>query len=219
VTEIRDWVVFSSSSGETLQELWRRLPDSAKDKCQGIFCDRSCGSSDVASRLLAPEKVFAFSKSDFEIRFLETAKKLKNDSLILLVGFFGILSAKFLQECGFPIVNTHPSLLPAFSGLDKKVHREAFKDVCITGFTIHLVSEVVDGGTILFQHPVWVDSSLDWESSRNAVRKREQALLPIIWEKILLSDLKKEDLSLTSSQLRTRLKLNLAYFDESKGIL
>ena len=82
-----------------------------------------------------------------------------------------------------------------------------------------MVSEVVDAGTVLFQHPVWIDPNSDWEQMRQNVRKREQSILPRVWEQILKSDLRIEDLKASSSSVRKRLGLNKAFFEDSRGII
>jgi folate-dependent phosphoribosylglycinamide formyltransferase PurN len=134
--------------------------------------------------------------------------------VILLCGFFGILSKEFLQSCGAPVVNTHPSLLPAFPGLDKGVHRQAFESVSVSGFSVHMVTEALDGGPLLFQHPVWLDPHLSFDEARDSVRAAEQKWLPRIWEKILKSDLDVADAALTSRELRARRDLDLRSFAE-----
>ncbi len=215
VTQVsRDWIVFSSSSGETLQALWRALSVDAQKSCRGLFSDRECGALEIAKKINLPCN--QFTKQEFEAKVLKEISSFHSDCLILLCGFFGILSDDFLAKCPLPIVNTHPSLLPAHPGLDKKVHQQAHKEVCISGFSIHLVTPVLDGGTILFQHPVWMDAFKTWEDNRESVRKAEQKILPLVWEKILQSELRKEDTQLNSQVLRNRLNLNLTYFEDKK---
>lgn len=73
--------------------------------------------------------------------------------VVMLVGYMRILSAEFVHQWRDRCFNVHPSLLPEFAGgMDLGVHSQviaAKKDV--SGCTVHLVTEVVDGGPILVQ--------------------------------------------------------------------
>lgn len=73
---------------------------------------------------------------------------------LVLAGFRRILSLKLLEyfrdDGFFRVLNVHPSLLPAFPGLDS--YRQAFEyGAQVTGVTVHLVDEKVDHGPILAQ--------------------------------------------------------------------
>jgi phosphoribosylglycinamide formyltransferase-1 len=70
--------------------------------------------------------------------------------LVCLAGFMRLLSANFIRQFPHRILNIHPSLLPAFPGLDAQ--RQAFDHgVKITGCTVHFVDEELDAGPILIQ--------------------------------------------------------------------
>lgn len=73
--------------------------------------------------------------------------------LILLIGYTRILTRDFITEWQDQILNVHPSLLPAFSGImDEEVHRAVLAaGVKETGCTVHYVTEEVDAGRILIQ--------------------------------------------------------------------
>jgi phosphoribosylglycinamide formyltransferase-1 len=73
--------------------------------------------------------------------------------LVCLAGFMRLLSASFIQAFPDRVLNIHPSLLPAFPGLDAQ--RQALQHgVKITGCTVHLVDEFLDSGPILIQSAV-----------------------------------------------------------------
>jgi len=73
--------------------------------------------------------------------------------LVCLAGFMRLLSASFIQAFPNRVLNIHPSLLPAFPGLDAQ--RQALEHgVKITGCTVHLVDEFLDSGPILIQSAV-----------------------------------------------------------------
>jgi len=73
--------------------------------------------------------------------------------LVCLAGFMRLLSAHFIRAFPSRILNIHPSLLPAFPGLDAQ--RQALEHgVKITGCTVHFVDEFLDSGPIVIQSAV-----------------------------------------------------------------
>lgn len=73
--------------------------------------------------------------------------------LVCLAGFLRLLSAEFIAAFPLRIVNIHPSLLPAFPGLDAQ-HQALAHGVKITGCTVHFVDEQLDAGPIILQSAV-----------------------------------------------------------------
>lgn len=87
--------------------------------------------------------------------------------LVCLAGFMRMLSAHFVRSFPERVLNIHPSLLPAFPGLDAQ--RQALEHgVRITGCTVHLVDELLDAGPILAQAavPVLDDDTVETLSAR-----------------------------------------------------
>ena len=87
--------------------------------------------------------------------------------LICLAGFMRLVGSPLLEAFPSRILNIHPSLLPAFPGLD--VQRQALEHgVKITGATVHLVTSELDGGPIVLQAavPVLDDDTVDTLSAR-----------------------------------------------------
>jgi len=125
-----------------------------------------------------------------------------------------LLSDGFLFGCPAPVVNTHPSLLPAFPGLDRKVHADAADRVAVSGFTVHLVTKALDGGPVLFQHPVAVEPTMDAEAVRNAVRAAEQKWLPRVLTKVLESSIEPSDAQLSTAALRAKYSFSIPSFQE-----
>ena len=88
-------------------------------------------------------------------------------TLVCLAGYMRLLSATFVRAFPGAILNIHPSLLPAFPGLDAQ--RQAIEHgVRITGCTVHFVDEFLDSGPILLQAavPVRDDDSVESLSAR-----------------------------------------------------
>ena len=96
---------------------------------------------------------------------------------VLLAGFMRRLHETFLAAFRDRVLNIHPSLLPAFPGLD--AIRQSFEHgVRITGCTVHLVDDALDAGPILAQTPVEVsdDDTLDALTAR--IHEAEHRLYP-----------------------------------------
>ena len=88
-------------------------------------------------------------KEKFEQTLEKTLKDLKVD-LICLAGFMRILSPSFIHKFPNQILNIHPSILPAFPGLDSQ--KQALdKGVKFSGCTVHFVNEGIDTGPIVLQ--------------------------------------------------------------------
>jgi phosphoribosylglycinamide formyltransferase 1 len=87
--------------------------------------------------------------------------------LVCLAGFMRLLSAGFIRRFPERILNIHPSLLPAFPGLDAQ-HQALEHGVKIAGCTAHFVDEQLDAGPIVLQAPVPVrdDDTVDTLSAR-----------------------------------------------------
>lgn len=97
------------------------------------------------------------------------AAALKNHEvdLICLAGYMRLLSPHFIREFPMRILNIHPSLLPAFPGLDAQ--EQALRHgVKITGCTVHFVDEDLDSGPIVAQAavPVLDDDTVESLSAR-----------------------------------------------------
>ncbi|HYP08484.1 MAG TPA: phosphoribosylglycinamide formyltransferase [Bryobacteraceae bacterium] len=73
--------------------------------------------------------------------------------LVCLAGYLRLLSAEFIHAFPQRILNIHPSLLPAFPGLDAQ-HQALAHGVRVTGCTVHFVDEHLDSGPILLQAAV-----------------------------------------------------------------
>jgi len=70
--------------------------------------------------------------------------------LVVLAGFMRIVGPSFIAAFPYGILNIHPSLLPAFPGMD--VHRQALEHGAkFSGCTVHFVDDTLDGGPIIAQ--------------------------------------------------------------------
>jgi phosphoribosylglycinamide formyltransferase-1 len=79
--------------------------------------------------------------------------KARGVELVCLAGFMRLLSAEFIRAFPNAVLNIHPSLLPAFPGLDAQ-HQAWEHGVKVSGATVHLVTPELDAGPIILQRAV-----------------------------------------------------------------
>ncbi len=96
---------------------------------------------------------------------------------VVLAGFMRVLSDAFLSRWPDRVLNTHPSLLPAFRG-SHAVRDALAHGVKVTGSTVHLVDEQVDHGPIVAQRPVAVTDDDTEATLHERIRTVEHELLP-----------------------------------------
>jgi phosphoribosylglycinamide formyltransferase-1 len=108
-------------------------------------------------------------------REVAEALRARGVELVCLAGYMRLLSPGFLEEFHGRVLNIHPSLLPAFPGLDAQ--RQAVEHgVRVSGCTVHFVDETLDGGPIITQRVVPVlDSDTPETLSARILREEHQA--------------------------------------------
>ena len=111
-------------------------------------------------------------------QLLLEALRAAHVELVVLAGYDEILTSEFVQEFSNRIINTHPSLLPAFGGTLHAVEQALRHGVKVSGCTVHLVTDQLDGGPILLQQCVEVRDDDDVESLHARIRAQEHQLLP-----------------------------------------
>ena len=108
--------------------------------------------------------------------------------LVLLAGFMRILTPGFVQAHAGRLINVHPSLLPAFTGLH--THERAIAAGCkFAGATVHRVTEVLDEGAILEQSVVPVLPDDDAQSLAARVLATEHLIYPRAVRRLLKASL------------------------------
>lgn len=116
------------------------------------------------------------SRQAFDSAFADAVEKSGVD-IVALAGFMRIISPSFLSRFPGKVINVHPSLLPAFPGLDAQ--KQAFDyGVKITGCTVHFVDEGVDTGPIIIQSavPVLPEDTVELLSAR--ILEQEHIIYP-----------------------------------------
>jgi len=97
--------------------------------------------------------------------------------LVCLAGYMRLLSPAFIRAFAGRIMNVHPSLLPAFPGLEAQ--RQAWEHgVKVSGATVHLVDESLDAGPIVLQEAVPVLASDEAEGLAARILEAEHRIYP-----------------------------------------
>jgi phosphoribosylglycinamide formyltransferase 1 len=104
--------------------------------------------------------------------------------LVCLAGFMRLLSPAFVDAFPRRILNIHPSLLPAFPGVDAQ--RQAFAHgVKVTGVTVHLVDAGLDSGPIVMQRAVAIREDDTVEALSARMLEEEHRLYPEAIQRVL----------------------------------
>jgi phosphoribosylglycinamide formyltransferase-1 len=122
---------------------------------------------------VAVERAAGCTRAEHE-REIVAALQAHEIDLVCLAGFMRLLSPAFIEVFRGRILNIHPSLLPAFPGLDAQ--RQAIAHgVKVSGCTVHFVDETLDGGPIITQRvvPVLDDDTPDSLAARILIEEHQ----------------------------------------------
>ena len=117
-----------------------------------------------------------FDREAYDRQLIDELRRSRVD-LVCLAGYMRILSGHFIREFHQRILNIHPSLLPAFPGLDAQ-HQALEHGVKFSGCTAHFVEEGLDSGPIISQAvvPVLADDTAGSLSAR--ILEEEHRIYP-----------------------------------------
>jgi len=130
----------------------------------------------LPAEFIAPGKFRTKLDEEAEQAYVRRLTEARVD-LIVLAGFMRILKGEFLRVFANRVINIHPSLLPAFPGL------EAWKQaldygVKVTGCTVHFVDQGIDSGAIIAQETVTVLGEDTAATLHERIQQTERALYP-----------------------------------------
>ena len=126
------------------------------------------------------------NREEHEREIISVLREQRVD-LICLAGYMRLLSPCFIEAFRGRILNIHPSLLPAFPGLDAQ--RQALEHgVKVSGCTVHFVDETLDGGPIIAQRVVPVIEGDTVESLSARILEQEHQLYPEAVSLVLAAD-------------------------------
>jgi len=115
---------------------------------------------------------------------LADALRARGVSLVCLAGFMRLLGAGFCSAFPNAILNIHPSLLPAFPGVDAQAQALAY-GVRVTGATVHFVTPELDAGPIVLQEAVPVEDGDTVERLSARILEAEHRIYPAAVSRVL----------------------------------
>lgn len=151
-----------------------------------LIVNRECGAIHIAKQNKIPVvEIQTANTQEFNKRFIE---EISSDTdLIVLAGYLPIIPSELCELFDNKIINVHPSLLPKYGGKGMyglKVHEAVMKNKeRYTGYTIHYVSRVIDGGEIILQEQIEIDYSLSpWQLGGVVFEMSAKGLIAVIEE-------------------------------------
>jgi phosphoribosylglycinamide formyltransferase 1 len=151
---------------------------SNKAGAPGLAWARDHGLATVA----LDHKAYA-SREDFDAAMMAQIDRFE-PALVVLAGFMRILTARFVNHYAGRLINIHPSLLPAFTGLN--THQRAIDAGCrFAGCTVHRVTSELDHGEILDQAVVPVLEGDSAETLAQRVLAQEHRIFPRVVERMI----------------------------------
>ncbi len=168
--------ILASGKGTNFEAISKKLYKETKR----LIVDRDCEAISRAKRLGIP---FTRLEKPWKESLKRSLREEEYD-LIVLAGFMRVLPEDIVNEFYPRIVNIHPSLLPAFPGLNA-IERAFRKGVKVTGITIHIVNEKVDDGPIALQRAVYVKDDWDLRKLESVIHKVEHIWYPRVIKKLL----------------------------------
>ena len=173
-------VILISGNGSNLQSLIDNAKKIDLEICSVIsnkedaFGLKRAERANISTNFVDPNRFE--SREDFDKQLIAIIDEL-DIGLIILAGYMRILSSDFINHFAGKILNIHPSLLPKFPGLN--THRKAIDaKEKYHGATVHFVTEELDGGPIISQEIVEVDSIDTEYSLAQKVLEKEHILYP-----------------------------------------
>ena len=173
-------VVLISGNGSNLQS----IIDNAKSidlKICCVFSNKMDAfglkrAAKVGIPCVALDETLFDSKLGFDQEIMKVIDNYQAE-VIILAGYMRILSADFISKYSGKILNIHPSLLPKFPGLN--THQRAIEaSEKKHGASVHFVTEEVDGGPVIAQQSVNIDSTDNPQTLAKKVLEKEHILYP-----------------------------------------
>jgi phosphoribosylglycinamide formyltransferase-1 len=174
--------VLASGAGTNLQALLERAHGREGVQIVAVASDKpEAAALERARRAAVPTRAFprADYAGDRPARDEAMASWLLDQEvgLVVLAGYMQLLTPAFLDRFPHAVINVHPSLLPAFPGLDAVGQALAY-GVKVFGVTVHFVDGGVDTGPVILQRAVELAHAREPEDVLPRLHELEHELLP-----------------------------------------
>jgi phosphoribosylglycinamide formyltransferase-1 len=180
--------LFASGSGTNFQAIADAVNAGKLDVHIGLLvCDRpNAKVVERAKQLEIPSFVFRpkdyASREQYEEEILQRLRDLEID-LVVMAGYMRLITQVLVKPWYGRLINIHPSLLPAFPGLNA-VKQALDYGVKITGVTVHYVDGGMDTGPIIAQQSLAITENDTEESLAASIHRIEHVLLPQVIRQI-----------------------------------
>ncbi len=179
-------VVLASGRGSNLQAIMDAVENNGLDiEIVRVISDNPgakalerAGEKGIPARVLLAAD---FSSRQEYDRALAKAVKEAAADYVVLAGFMRLLGEEFIRQFPNRIINIHPSLLPAFPGLNAQKQAVDY-GVKVSGCTVHFVDRGMDTGPIIAQKAVPVMENDTEESLAARILEQEHKLYPAVLE-------------------------------------
>lgn len=169
---MRNLAVFISGKGSLLSV----FKSTFRENFKLVVASRDCEGVEKSNELGIPVLLAAHLSEDFAYDLID-----RGITLICLAGYLKVIPADFItafNSRGGLILNSHPSLIPAYSGegfYGNRVHKAVIEaGEKVSGFTIHEVTPEVDAGPVLFKKEIPVFEGDTWEDLAEKIQKEEK---------------------------------------------
>ncbi len=172
--------VLVSGEGTNLQAILDRVHGRAGVEVVAVGSDKT-GAGALARAARAGITAATFAREGFADRAARDAAMAdwltgRGVELVVLAGYMQLVSPGFLARFPDRVVNVHPALLPAFTGIGA-IHQAVAYGVKVFGVTVHFVDEGVDSGAIIAQRAVELPGARTTDEVHDALRPLEHDLL------------------------------------------
>ena len=174
--------VLISGRGSNLQALIDAVADGRLNARLAVVISNTPGAPGLGRARAAGIETLTINHRDYASRdafdaALAAALQDRRVELVCLAGFMRLIGQRMLDAFPERIINIHPSLLPAFPGVDAQAQALAY-GVKVSGVTVHLVTAELDGGPIILQSAVDVLDDDTPETLSARILEQEHRIYP-----------------------------------------
>ena len=187
-------VVLISGRGSNLAAMCNNTNLVTQIKCV-ISNNADAPGLDIAKKFGIPSCVISHkqyaTREEFDKQLANTIDEC-NPQYVILAGFMRILSSWFINHYPMRLVNIHPSLLPAFIGVNA-INQAFAAKVKVSGITIHFVTDKLDSGPIIAQAVVSGLPCNNVEELANRIHALEHVVYPFVIHKLITGKVQLSD--------------------------
>lgn len=179
-------IILASGNGSNFESICKKIDKNVKIEClitnnpmaQVI---KKAKKYQIKTHIIDSKSI---NKNEYKELLIKTLEKYSSIDLIVLAGYMKIIEKEIIEKYKNKIINIHPSLLPAFKGMNA-IQKAYTYGVKYTGITIHYIDENIDEGTIIEQKVIKINYKENLEYLENKIHEIEHETYTKVIEKIL----------------------------------